>query len=527
MSLPSSAMPVSVVALRGQPQRVSHDILIGKDVLELVTGAMYVDPLTIYREYIQNAADAIDEARQDGLFRGTAGARVDISFDHAERVARIRDNGAGVPGNDFTKRLTAIGASVKRGTRQRGFRGVGRLAGLGYAQEVVFRSRSVSDSKVHELLWNGRKLRECLRTGGFTGDLAEVVREVTEVSTLSGTGWPPHFFEVELRKVARVRNDLLMNPDEIRGYVAQVSPVPYSPSFRFKSQIEETLRRHEISPGIDIFVDSGITPVYRSFADQLKLSEKLTDQYREIEFFEIPGVEGGTDAIGFLLHHSYYGAVPKNAGVAGLRVRSGNIQVGGPAIFESLFSESRFNSWCVGEVHVLANRIILNGRRDDFEINVHYQNLQGHLAAVASRISKLCRERSILRNRMREAHALYMDASERLQVIRDSHTPTLVRRHYRESILGAIARLEHLRLHSANFSDEERSLIAERMSMLRREIEKAKGIRRGRRLQLFPQRKQRAFLEFLGLMLDACDAPQEGAALAKKIIDQARRSRNR
>ena len=28
---------------------------------------MYVDPMTIYREYVQNAADSIDEARMHGL----------------------------------------------------------------------------------------------------------------------------------------------------------------------------------------------------------------------------------------------------------------------------------------------------------------------------------------------------------------------------------------------------------------------------------------------------------------------------
>ena len=36
-------------------------------MLELVSSAMYVDPLTVYREYIQNAADAVDSARAAGL----------------------------------------------------------------------------------------------------------------------------------------------------------------------------------------------------------------------------------------------------------------------------------------------------------------------------------------------------------------------------------------------------------------------------------------------------------------------------
>ena len=45
-----------------QPQwtKPSDQIFIGKDILELLSTSMYVDPLTMYREYIQNAADARD-----------------------------------------------------------------------------------------------------------------------------------------------------------------------------------------------------------------------------------------------------------------------------------------------------------------------------------------------------------------------------------------------------------------------------------------------------------------------------------
>ena len=42
-------------------------VAVGKDILELLSSSMYVDPMTIYREYIQNAADAIDEAVDQGL----------------------------------------------------------------------------------------------------------------------------------------------------------------------------------------------------------------------------------------------------------------------------------------------------------------------------------------------------------------------------------------------------------------------------------------------------------------------------
>src|SRR3546814_860847 len=122
------------------------NVVIGRDVLELISSAMYIDPMTIYREYVQNATDAIDDAKRKGLLKTDEPGRVDIAVDHASRSVRIRDNGCGVAWREFARKLTALGASTKRGTQARGFRGVGRLAGLGYAQELIFRSRVAGET---------------------------------------------------------------------------------------------------------------------------------------------------------------------------------------------------------------------------------------------------------------------------------------------------------------------------------------------------------------------------------------------
>jgi molecular chaperone HtpG len=115
---------IELQKFKPKAQRISDEIVIGKDILELLTGAMYVDPLDVYREYIQNAADSIDEAREDKLENGNP-ADVEIHIDHQERSIRIRDFGASVPASEFIRRLTAIGASGKRGSKLRGFRGIG------------------------------------------------------------------------------------------------------------------------------------------------------------------------------------------------------------------------------------------------------------------------------------------------------------------------------------------------------------------------------------------------------------------
>ena len=47
---------------------MEHQLLIGKFTLESLTSGLYVSPLDLYREYVQNAADSIDEALEQMIF---------------------------------------------------------------------------------------------------------------------------------------------------------------------------------------------------------------------------------------------------------------------------------------------------------------------------------------------------------------------------------------------------------------------------------------------------------------------------
>src|SRR5437879_3565853 len=150
--------PSRIQKIRDDLAPITDALIIGKDVLELLSSSMYVNVLSVYREYIQNAADSIDTAKESGVLSRGAG-RVHLSVDPHRRVTRIRDNGVGLRRNEFVERLVAFGASKKRGSRARGFRGVGRLAGLAYCQELIFRAKAVQDTQVSELRWDCRKLK--------------------------------------------------------------------------------------------------------------------------------------------------------------------------------------------------------------------------------------------------------------------------------------------------------------------------------------------------------------------------------
>ena len=516
----AAAVPINIADRR---YRVEHDVRIGKDVLELLTGAMYVDPLTIYREYLQNAADAIDEAFRAGLLESQSHGRVEIHLSSSERSIRIRDNGIGVPGGLFVDTLTAIGDSNKRGKLLRGFRGVGRLSGLGYAQEVRFRSRSTSDRRITEIIWQGRKLRELLRNPDHQGGLTGIVREVVEVTNSSGDNYPSHFFEVELRGVSRIGNDLLLNPDEVKQYLAQAAPVPFSPAFPFKDQLHSLFDQHRIGRGITVTVNSDPNPIHRPFKSGFPVSNKAEDRFLELETIEIPGLNNSVDAVAWVLHHSYYGAIGRRLGLAGLRARVGNIQVGDSSLFDPIYPERRFNSWCIGEIHVLTDRILPNGRRDDFEINAHQHNLLSHAALLAGRLTKICREKSILRNRLRSAYRLYEQAKAQIQSAHEPRFHSLSRAHYASRATRSIAELERLASRT-KFSDTERGLLVEKLSELTTAL-KRKPVRKTATtlLRHLSPVKRKSILETIDIVLESCTDPKVAADIVQRILQKSRK----
>lgn len=419
---------ISLAGLVKAPARITDNIVVGKDVLELLAGAMYADPLTVYREYVQNAADAIDEARAAEL-PAVEGPDVSITFDHVERIVRIRDHGIGVSAEDFVTRLSAVGASGKRGTSLRGFRGVGRFSGLGYCQELIFRSRDRAGAAVKELRWNGRVLREKLRDQTFKGNLQDLIREIATVTTAQNAStYPDHFFEVEMRKVLRIKNDLLMNEVEVRRYLGQVAPVPFSPHFKLGVGIRDWLTARGIGMPISVGMSDGLGPVYHRAVDEIVTPKVGTTTFRGVDFLELKNTAGELLAVGWILDHGYTGAIPRSSHVAGVRLRTRDVQVGDELALAPLFSESRFATWAVGDLHVVHPKIIPNGRRDDFEHSAVYGELQDELKALTKSLGQTIRARSNDRLRDRRIRLALMYANGWLEIAHQrSLHPTIKR----------------------------------------------------------------------------------------------------
>ena len=236
----------------------------------------------------------------------------------------------------------------------------------------------------------------------MTRAVADLIRRVTTLERVHIDNAPKRFFEVEMRGIIRLRDDRLMNSLTVSEYLSQVAPVPFSPAFTFGEKLTKALSRYVALCELDIRIDNAGDPVYRPHRDSFSFNGKQSVTFDTLSFIEIPGIDVGVAAVAWVLHHEYAGVVPTGTLVKGLRLRTGNIQLGSHVLLEDIFPEPRFNSWSVGEVHVIDRRIVPNGRRDHFEQNSHFHNLVNHLTPTARDIGGRCRTGSVRRKWERE-----------------------------------------------------------------------------------------------------------------------------
>ena len=176
---------------------MNHEIVIGKYTLESLTNGMYASPLDLYREYIQNAADSIDAAVAEDLERPEC-FEIAINIDRERNMLSIFDNGRGLCKKEAISTLIDIGNSNKQRTQNRGFRGIGRLAGLGYCDELVFTTSFSGEDTKTLIHYNAKLLRELLLTSNE--DNVSVHDVMDQIISTEEFGEKPnrHYFEVKM-----------------------------------------------------------------------------------------------------------------------------------------------------------------------------------------------------------------------------------------------------------------------------------------------------------------------------------------
>ncbi|MDM8237352.1 ATP-binding protein [[Ruminococcus] torques] len=378
----------------------SH-IQVGKYTLESLTTGMYSDPKIIYREYIQNSVDSLENALEQHLIEPQS-MRIDIIVDEENSYISIRDNGTGIPYNKAVNTLMNIGSSAKRHTNNRGFRGIGRLGGMSYCDNLIFSTSAEGENKKTIIEFDCKKLRQILVPGAYEEmDLAAVMAAVTN-TFVELEKEEKHYFLVELKGVSGFSD--LLNINTVKSYIAQVAPLPYQTrKFLFSYQLHKFLEEDGYSvEEFPIFIgedSSDFEPLYKPNRHKFHAdrSKKKNDELSSLKFFKVV-VNEEIYALGWYGLCDWLGSISEHE-ISGLRVRKGNILIGDNKTLNSVFKEARFNGWTQGEVFIVTDKLIPNARRDDFEQNeAYYEFIDKLRESVGVEISKTIREASGKRN---------------------------------------------------------------------------------------------------------------------------------
>ena len=200
---------------------MKRELIIGKYTLESLTNGMYASPLDMYREYVQNAVDSLDEAFANGIELPDK-LSIDITIDAENRVITIRDNGVGVPAETASETLLDIGNSQKSRMTSRGFRGIGRLAGLSYCDKLTFRTSVKGEEVASVIEFDAKYLKELLFPGSNDGvSVADVIEKIVTVRTKKETT-NRRYFEVRLDGAWSEAG--LIDPETVETYLIQHAP---------------------------------------------------------------------------------------------------------------------------------------------------------------------------------------------------------------------------------------------------------------------------------------------------------------
>jgi len=351
---------------------VSHP-KIGAFVLETLTTGMYTKSLDCLREYVQNSADSIRRIEQQGLLVEGEG-RITVRVDPGSRVLSVRDNGFGVENSRVEAVLLNVGMSDKELGIDAGFRGIGRLAGIAYCEELTFRTSFPGEAVTTAVSFDCNGIRRAVSpTLRQVEELSDVIADNSTVST-DECDPERHFFEVSMGGISDTTPEFL-DWSVLEEYLSAVAPVPFDAHrFLFAPVISKWAKDHRLPiPTVTLVVESQDVKrqVFKRYRTRYKTQRKNYDvEIKDVRFLP----EDPTPDCPYWL---WYG-VSELAGMldddlaAGLVFRKHNIMVGDPSRVADLFAEvsksnRRFNAYYIGEIHIIDRDVIPNARRDGFE----------------------------------------------------------------------------------------------------------------------------------------------------------------
>jgi len=384
---------------------------IGKDVIESLTLGMYEDSRFIFREYIQNGADQIDKAVEDGVFSTLRDGKIEIEINPTAKTISIFDNATGIETDKVQPILKNIAQSTKDRTKNKGFRGIGRLGGLAYCDKLIFETSFKGEETKSILVWDSQKLKAIINNRATKEEATTVIDDVTEFTTEKEKK-DAHYFKVILEGVS---NNTLLDKEDVYKYLTMVAPVPYGKGFIFKKKVDDKAK--ELNFVIDeypIFVNKN--QVFKAYTSSIykgdKNNKRKIDEVHDIETYEIRTNKNKLLAWGWYSISNFTKVIPSVNSARSLRLRKGNIQIGLEETLTKLFKEPRGTKYFFGEIHTVSPDLIPNSRRDYFLENSDLVEFEKLVKSKFNELHKLYYFSSKIRNEQKKIDDFFTFSKE-------------------------------------------------------------------------------------------------------------------
>ena len=333
--------------------------VIGVDLLKMLMLQLYNNPRCIYREYIQNALDSINEAVRTGILAQEKDGRVSISVTKDDIC--IEDNGTGIRSDSAVKILTDIANSVKNGVDTAGQFGVGRLSGGGYCEILEFETTYTGEDVSTIVSLDTVALRELIEKNHTDMSAEDAMRIICTTRTNSAKP-EEHGFIVRLKNVINSR-EILLDIEEIKNYITEYAPIDYSVLFNSlinNSPQKEYVQRHKKIDKIRVSLNE-FSDIEKGYGVKIVGTD---DPIEKIRYFELPmHPKYGSLGWGWYAVTEFSVQINEEKDCfAGIRLRKHNISLD-KNILNSCFKEPRGNKYFYGEIFITNDNIVPDSGR--------------------------------------------------------------------------------------------------------------------------------------------------------------------
>lgn len=324
----------------------------GKKLLKMCMGDLYPNPMVVYREYVQNSCDSLQEAEKRGYFQSKVQKIVSIEI--KSNSITIHDRGIGVGKDDVVTCLIDLSFSQKNGDAI-GRYGIGRLTGAKYCDELIFETSVLGEDVKSIVKFNAKKAREIIASDQEL-ECTDVVDLVTTY-VRETENQDHHYFRVTMNNVTERH---LLEEDKAKAYLAETIPVDFSAQFKdyvLSPAFEECQEFEKFySELVSCNVMLNGTSIKKTYESAVINSSNQEEKVGKARFFKLEN-DGELLAWGWyamtVSAKQYISTVPFRK----IRLRQLNMAIGNETYFDNLYSKDVDSSYFIGEVYAIHKEI--------------------------------------------------------------------------------------------------------------------------------------------------------------------------